>query len=172
MGRHRAQRADRLRADLLPRAERPARADEHDPPGDGRRLRAQFGGQRQDLREDAVQRGLRPARGRRRRHQHRRGVLRRARGAARRAPVRACEHAYTGPSSRTPQIQAAIEGARGSGWDPSIDVVRLEDAALVPRRRQGRGRRPSRWLVPGGNGVRPAGARQSFDRCRSRAGPT
>ena len=40
------------------------------------------------------------------------------------------EHAYTGPSFSDAEVQAAIERARGAGWDPSIDVVRLEDAAL------------------------------------------
>jgi carbamoyltransferase len=40
------------------------------------------------------------------------------------------EHAYTGPSFGEGEIQAAIERARGTGWDPSIDVVRLEDAVL------------------------------------------
>jgi carbamoyltransferase len=40
------------------------------------------------------------------------------------------DHAYTGPSFSDAEIQAAIEGARGGGWDPSIDVVRLEDAVL------------------------------------------
>ncbi len=40
------------------------------------------------------------------------------------------EHAYTGPSFSDGEIQSAIEHARGAGWDTSIDVVRLEDAAL------------------------------------------
>jgi carbamoyltransferase len=40
------------------------------------------------------------------------------------------EHAYTGPTFSDVEIQSAIERARGAGWDPSIDVVRLEDAAL------------------------------------------
>jgi carbamoyltransferase len=40
------------------------------------------------------------------------------------------EHAYTGLSFSDGEVQAAIERARGAGWDPSIDVVRLEDAAL------------------------------------------
>jgi carbamoyltransferase len=40
------------------------------------------------------------------------------------------EHAYTGPQFSDGEVQSAIERARGSGWDPTIDVVRLEDAAL------------------------------------------
>jgi carbamoyltransferase len=40
------------------------------------------------------------------------------------------EHAYTGPVSSDADIQTAIERARGAGWDPSIDVVRLEDGVL------------------------------------------
>jgi len=40
------------------------------------------------------------------------------------------EHAYVGPTFSDVEIQSAIERARGAGWDPSIDVVRLEDAAL------------------------------------------
>jgi carbamoyltransferase len=41
------------------------------------------------------------------------------------------DHAYTGPTFSDAEIQAAIERARGGGWDPSIDVVRLEDAVLL-----------------------------------------
>jgi carbamoyltransferase len=40
------------------------------------------------------------------------------------------EHAYTGPVFADRDIQAAIERARGNGWDPSIDVIRLDDAVL------------------------------------------
>jgi carbamoyltransferase len=40
------------------------------------------------------------------------------------------EHAYTGPGFDDEQIQAAIEKARGNGWDPNIDIIRLDDAAL------------------------------------------
>jgi carbamoyltransferase len=40
------------------------------------------------------------------------------------------DHAYTGPSFSDAEIQSALESARGAGWDPSIDVVRLEDAVL------------------------------------------
>jgi carbamoyltransferase len=40
------------------------------------------------------------------------------------------EHAYTGPAFSDVEIQSAIESARGAGWDPSIDVVRLDDAQL------------------------------------------
>jgi carbamoyltransferase len=40
------------------------------------------------------------------------------------------EHAYTGPAFSDDEIAAAIEKARGAGWDASIDVVRLDDAAL------------------------------------------
>jgi carbamoyltransferase len=39
-------------------------------------------------------------------------------------------HAYTGPSFDDAQITAAIEAARGNGWDPSISVKRLDDADL------------------------------------------
>ena len=40
------------------------------------------------------------------------------------------EHAYTGPDFSDLEIQSAIERARVSGWDPSIDVVRLDDSVL------------------------------------------
>ena len=40
------------------------------------------------------------------------------------------EHAYTGPSFDEPAIAAAIEKARGPGWDPAIDIRRLDDATL------------------------------------------
>jgi carbamoyltransferase len=40
------------------------------------------------------------------------------------------EHAYTGPGFDDAQIQAAIEKARGNGWDPGIDITRLDDAVL------------------------------------------
>ncbi|HVX96946.1 MAG TPA: carbamoyltransferase C-terminal domain-containing protein [Polyangia bacterium] len=39
-------------------------------------------------------------------------------------------HAYTGPSFTDGEIEAAIERARGNGWDPTIGVRRLEDADL------------------------------------------
>ena len=42
-------------------------------------------------------------------------------------------HAYTGPAFGEAEIQSAIERARGAGWDPSIDVVRLEDVDLYGR---------------------------------------
>jgi carbamoyltransferase len=53
-------------------------------------------------------------------------VLRRPRGYV-------MEHAYTGPSFGDAEVRAAIEKARGastSGWDPGIEVFRLEDADL------------------------------------------
>jgi len=40
------------------------------------------------------------------------------------------DHAYTGPQFGESEIQAAIEHARGAGWDPTIDVVRLDDSVL------------------------------------------
>jgi carbamoyltransferase len=40
------------------------------------------------------------------------------------------KHAYTGPSFDDAQIEAAIEKARGSGWDPAISVKRYDDADL------------------------------------------
>jgi carbamoyltransferase len=40
------------------------------------------------------------------------------------------EHAYTGPAFDDRQIEAAIEKARGNGWEPGIAVTRLEDGAL------------------------------------------
>ena len=97
-----------------------ARAHQDDPPGDGGRVRAQLGGQRQDLREDAVQGGLHPAGGRRRRHQHRRRVLRRARRAARRAAVRDGARLYwpqlfrRARSSRRSSARAAPAGIPAS----------------------------------------------------------
>ena len=39
-------------------------------------------------------------------------------------------HAYTGPGFTDAEVAAAIEKARGNGWDPAIDVRRLEDADL------------------------------------------
>ncbi len=39
-------------------------------------------------------------------------------------------HAYTGSAYGDPEIQAAIEQARGVAWDPSIQVERLSDADL------------------------------------------
>jgi len=39
-------------------------------------------------------------------------------------------HAYTGPQFSDAQIQTAIERGRGTGWDPEIQVERLEDAEL------------------------------------------
>jgi carbamoyltransferase len=50
-------------------------------------------------------------------------VLRRPRGFV-------MKHAYTGPGFTDAEVAAAIEGARGEGWDPSIGVRRLEDADL------------------------------------------
>ena len=41
--------------------------------------------------------------------------------------------AYTGPSFGDAEITAAIEAARGNGWDPSIVVRRLEDGELFPQ---------------------------------------
>jgi carbamoyltransferase len=41
------------------------------------------------------------------------------------------EHAYTGPGFGDQEIEAAIERARGNGWDPSIDVRRLDDDAVL-----------------------------------------
>jgi carbamoyltransferase len=38
--------------------------------------------------------------------------------------------AYTGVSFEDREIEAAIEKARGNGWDPSIDVRRLDDGDL------------------------------------------
>jgi carbamoyltransferase len=38
--------------------------------------------------------------------------------------------AYTGPGFGETEIQAAIEGARRNGWDPAVDVRRLDDADL------------------------------------------
>jgi carbamoyltransferase len=38
--------------------------------------------------------------------------------------------AYTGPAFDDAQVQAAIEAARGEGWDRSITVRRLDDAQL------------------------------------------
>jgi carbamoyltransferase len=38
--------------------------------------------------------------------------------------------AYTGPAFDDGQITDAIERARGAGWDPAIDVRRLDDAEL------------------------------------------
>jgi carbamoyltransferase len=38
--------------------------------------------------------------------------------------------AYTGPSFDDQEVTAAIEKARGNGWDPRIDVRRLDDADL------------------------------------------
>src|SRR6266700_1594009 len=40
------------------------------------------------------------------------------------------DHSYTGPSFDDGQVQAAIERARGNGWDSSIDVKRLDDDIL------------------------------------------
>jgi carbamoyltransferase len=40
------------------------------------------------------------------------------------------EHAYTGPAYGDPQIEAAIERARRTGWDGSVEVRRLADADL------------------------------------------
>ena len=40
------------------------------------------------------------------------------------------EHAYTGPAFTDAEVQAAIERARGNGWDSSIDIARLDDASL------------------------------------------
>lgn len=40
------------------------------------------------------------------------------------------EDAYTGPGFDDRAVAEAIERARGAGWDPAIDVQRLEDAAL------------------------------------------
>jgi carbamoyltransferase len=39
-------------------------------------------------------------------------------------------HAYTGPAFDDSQIQAAIDSARGAGWDSSITVERLDDSGL------------------------------------------
>jgi carbamoyltransferase len=50
-------------------------------------------------------------------------VLRRPRGYVMR-------DAYTGPGFDDAQVAAAIEKARGNGWDPAIDIRRLDDAAL------------------------------------------
>jgi hypothetical protein len=38
--------------------------------------------------------------------------------------------AYTGLGFDDRAIEAAIEKARGNGWDPSIDVRRLDDGEL------------------------------------------
>jgi carbamoyltransferase len=40
------------------------------------------------------------------------------------------KHAYTGPGFSDAEVMAAIEQARGNGWDASIGVRRLEDADL------------------------------------------
>jgi carbamoyltransferase len=40
------------------------------------------------------------------------------------------ETAYTGPAYDDRAIEAAIEGSRRDGWDPSIDVHRVEDREL------------------------------------------
>ena len=40
------------------------------------------------------------------------------------------KHAYTGPGFSDDEVAAAIEQARGNGWDPTISVRRLEDADL------------------------------------------
>ncbi len=40
------------------------------------------------------------------------------------------EHAYTGPSFSDAEVQSAIESARGDGWDPRIDIKRLDEPAL------------------------------------------
>jgi carbamoyltransferase len=40
------------------------------------------------------------------------------------------EHAYTGPRFSDAAIESAIERARANGWDPSIDVKRLDDETL------------------------------------------
>jgi carbamoyltransferase len=39
-------------------------------------------------------------------------------------------HAYTGPGFTDAEVAAAIEQARGNGWDPAIAVRHLEDADL------------------------------------------
>lgn len=39
-------------------------------------------------------------------------------------------HAYTGPSYSDGDVQSAIEAARTNGWDPSIQIARLEDTEL------------------------------------------
>jgi carbamoyltransferase len=38
--------------------------------------------------------------------------------------------AYTGPAFADAEVTSAIESARGNGWDPGIDVRRLDDADL------------------------------------------
>jgi carbamoyltransferase len=40
------------------------------------------------------------------------------------------EHAYTGPGFGDAEIESAIERARANGWEPGIEVARVEDATL------------------------------------------
>ena len=107
----------------------------------GGRLRAQLGRQRQDLRAHAVPRGLRPAGRRRQRHGHRRGLLRRARGAAPAAQLR-----HAGTPTRAP----GFDGRRDRGRDREGARQRLgrrhrraptRRRRALPRGRRGRRRR-------------------------------
>ncbi len=41
------------------------------------------------------------------------------------------EHAYTGPAYDDRAVQAAVEEARRDGWDPAVEVRRLDDEALL-----------------------------------------
>jgi carbamoyltransferase len=43
------------------------------------------------------------------------------------------EHAFTGPSFSDADVEAALEAARGGGWDPKASIRRLDDAALFDR---------------------------------------
>ncbi len=88
VGRHRAQRAGRVRGDLLSRRRRSAQADRARQAVAGGRLRAELGRERQAVRTHGLPGAVRAARGRRRRHRDRRRLLRRARGSGTTAAVR------------------------------------------------------------------------------------
>ena len=131
VGRHRAQRAGRLRGDLLPRRRATCsgeRASTKLSLAGGCALNSVANGkifERTGFRER-----VRAAGGRRRRHRDRRGVLRRARGARAPAAVRHARRVHRARLRRRGDRRAPSRRARGNGWDPGIDVRRLDDADL------------------------------------------
>ncbi len=168
--RHRALGAGDVRGGVLPPAQRRctrryrarrARAR--------RRLRDEFGRQRQGLR--ALRRSGASTCSPRRatpagRSARRSCAWQRARGRAR---VAVMDHAYWGPASSDAEIAAALEArdAQIRAGGCRVDALAGRRGGLCAHGRAGDRRRAGGRLVPGPHGMGAARARQSLDRLRS-----
>ena len=135
-----------------------------------RRLRHEFGRQRQSLRAHAVPARLCAVGGGRCGRRHRRGVCRSGTKLGAHARTSSMDHAYWGPEFSDDEIEAAITQALAAHADRRpislrrASRVRMSSAgarAAAIAERQGR------RLVPGTDGMGAARARQPLDRVRS-----